>query len=75
MFYLNILFPFCFEGLFIINIFVIFLQSDVMDQNLLNFLPEQEHSEVYKILSSHMLMVDSSSSSYFKCECYFSCCP
>lgn len=28
-------------------------QSDLVDQNLLNFLPEGEHSEVYKALSSH----------------------
>lgn len=28
-------------------------QSDLVDQNLLNFLPEVEHSEVYKALSSH----------------------
>ncbi|XP_041947419.1 clock circadian regulator b isoform X9 [Alosa sapidissima] len=29
------------------------LPSDLVDQNLLNFLPEGEHSEVYKALSSH----------------------
>ncbi|XP_066475054.1 neuronal PAS domain-containing protein 2 isoform X2 [Tiliqua scincoides] len=44
------------------------LPSDVMDQNLLNFLPEQEHSDVYKILSSHMLLVDSASSDYRKSD-------
>lgn len=44
------------------------LPSDVMDQNLLNFLPEQEHSEVYKMLSSHMLMTDSPSPEYFKSD-------
>lgn len=44
------------------------LQSDVMDQNLLNFLPEQEHSEVYKILSSHMLVTDSPSPEFLKCK-------
>ena len=43
-------------------------QSDVMDQNLLNFLPEQEHSEVYKMLSSHMLVTDSPSPEYLKCK-------
>ncbi|KAI4546822.1 hypothetical protein MG293_003377 [Ovis ammon polii] len=42
------------------------LPSDVMDQNLLNFLPEQEHSEVYKMLSSHMLMTDAPSPEYLK---------
>ncbi|XP_016859706.2 neuronal PAS domain-containing protein 2 isoform X10 [Homo sapiens] len=44
------------------------LPSDVMDQNLLNFLPEQEHSEVYKILSSHMLVTDSPSPEYLKSD-------
>lgn len=33
-------------------------QSDMVDQNILNFLPEREHGEVYKLLSSHMLMTD-----------------
>uniref|UniRef100_A0A8C5Y0J3 Neuronal PAS domain protein 2 n=1 Tax=Microcebus murinus TaxID=30608 RepID=A0A8C5Y0J3_MICMU len=44
------------------------LPSDVMDQNLLNFLPEQEHSEVYKMLSSHMLVSDSPSPEYLKSD-------
>nr|XP_005283309.1 neuronal PAS domain-containing protein 2 isoform X2 [Chrysemys picta bellii] len=44
------------------------LPCDVMDQNLLNFLPEQEHSEVYKILSSRMLMADSASSDSLKTD-------
>ena len=44
------------------------LPADVMDQNLLNFLPEQEHSEVYKILSSHMLVTDSPSPEFLKCK-------
>lgn len=48
-----------------------FLQSDVMDQNLLNFLPEQEHSEVYKMLSSHMLVTDSPSPEFLKCKFTF----
>ncbi|XP_062934274.1 neuronal PAS domain-containing protein 2 isoform X3 [Cynocephalus volans] len=39
-----------------------------MDQNLLNFLPEQEHSEVYKMLSSHMLVTDSPSPEYLKSD-------
>ena len=46
-------------------------QSDVMDQNLLNFLPEQEHSEVYKMLSSHMLVTDAPSPEYLKCKFNF----
>ncbi|XP_049712338.1 neuronal PAS domain-containing protein 2 isoform X3 [Elephas maximus indicus] len=44
------------------------LPSDVMDQNLLNFLPEQEHSEVYKMLSSHMLLADPSSPEHCKSD-------
>nr|AAI09167.1 Neuronal PAS domain protein 2 [Mus musculus] len=44
------------------------LPADVMDQNLLNFLPEQEHSEVYKILSSHMLVTDSPSPEFLKSD-------
>uniref|UniRef100_A0A8C5M9Q2 Neuronal PAS domain protein 2 n=1 Tax=Leptobrachium leishanense TaxID=445787 RepID=A0A8C5M9Q2_9ANUR len=35
------------------------LESDILDQNLLNFLPEQEHSDIYKILSSRMPASDS----------------
>ncbi|XP_038631444.1 neuronal PAS domain-containing protein 2-like isoform X2 [Scyliorhinus canicula] len=34
------------------------LPSDLVDQNILNFLPEQEHAEVYKLLSNQMLMTD-----------------
>ncbi|XP_062982330.1 neuronal PAS domain-containing protein 2 isoform X2 [Elgaria multicarinata webbii] len=44
------------------------LPSDVMDQNLLKFLPEQEHSDIYKILSSHMLLMDTVSSDYLKSD-------
>nr|XP_020661283.1 neuronal PAS domain-containing protein 2 isoform X3 [Pogona vitticeps] len=44
------------------------LPSDVMDQNLLDFLPEQEHSDIYKILSSHMLLMDTVSSDYLKSD-------
>ncbi|KAK2512661.1 hypothetical protein Q9966_016327, partial [Columba livia] len=44
------------------------LPCDVLDQNLLNFLPEQEHSEIYKMLSSCMLMTDSTSSDYLKTD-------
>jgi len=35
-------------------------QSDMVDQNILNFLPEREHGEVYKLLSSHMLLAEPS---------------
>ncbi|KAM8977436.1 neuronal PAS domain-containing protein 2 [Pelodytes ibericus] len=44
------------------------LPSDIMDQNLLNFLPEQEHSEIYKILSSHILVTDSSSQNHLNSD-------
>ncbi|XP_017939447.1 neuronal PAS domain-containing protein 2 [Manacus vitellinus] len=44
------------------------LPCDVLDQNLLNFLPEQEHSEIYKMLSSCMLMTDSASPDYLKTD-------
>ncbi|XP_018409615.1 PREDICTED: neuronal PAS domain-containing protein 2 [Nanorana parkeri] len=44
------------------------LPSDIMDQNLLNFLPEQEHSDIYKILSSHMLVTDSASLNYLNSD-------
>lgn len=33
-------------------------QSDLVDQNILNFLPEREQSEVYKLLSPHVLMTE-----------------
>ncbi|KAJ8000526.1 hypothetical protein DPEC_G00181030 [Dallia pectoralis] len=29
------------------------LPSDLLDQNLLNFLPQNEHSNIYKVLSTH----------------------
>lgn len=35
-------------------------QSDMVDQNILNFLPERQHEEVYKLLSSHMLLTEPS---------------
>ncbi|XP_065412774.1 circadian clock protein PASD1 isoform X4 [Chrysemys picta bellii] len=34
------------------------LPSDLVDQNILNFLPEREQSDVYKLLSPHVLMTD-----------------
>jgi len=40
------------------HLFLFLHQSDMVDQNILNFLPEREHGEVYKLLSSHMLMTD-----------------
>ncbi|XP_078268045.1 circadian locomoter output cycles protein kaput-like [Rhinoraja longicauda] len=34
------------------------LPSDLVEQNILNFLPEQEHAEVFKLLTNQMLMTD-----------------
>ncbi|XP_048388578.2 neuronal PAS domain-containing protein 2-like isoform X2 [Stegostoma tigrinum] len=51
------------------------LPSDVIDQNLLNFLPEQEHEEIFKLLSSHTLVTDAVLPDYLNSEnCFeFSC--
>ncbi|XP_059409859.1 circadian locomoter output cycles protein kaput-like isoform X3 [Carassius carassius] len=43
------------------------LPSDLVDQNLLNFLPVGEHKEVYKVLSSHP-DIENLNSDYFKCK-------
>ncbi|XP_042197948.1 circadian locomoter output cycles protein kaput isoform X2 [Callorhinchus milii] len=40
------------------------LPSELLDQNLLNFLPELEHSDVYKFLSVQMLENDSLTTDY-----------
>ncbi|CAM9243690.1 unnamed protein product, partial [Lampetra fluviatilis] len=37
--------------------------SDLVDQNLLNFLPDREHAEVYRRLSTHVLHLVSTTSS------------
>ncbi|XP_067239763.1 circadian locomoter output cycles protein kaput isoform X2 [Chanodichthys erythropterus] len=42
------------------------LPSDLVDQNLLNFLPRGEHSEVYKALSTHMLEGETLTPDYLK---------
>uniref|UniRef100_A0AAR2M1V8 Neuronal PAS domain protein 2 n=1 Tax=Pygocentrus nattereri TaxID=42514 RepID=A0AAR2M1V8_PYGNA len=42
------------------------LPSDMVDQNILNFLPEREHAEVYKLLSSHLLMSDPITTDYLE---------
>ncbi|KAM7012476.1 circadian locomoter output cycles protein kaput isoform 3-T3 [Tautogolabrus adspersus] len=42
------------------------LPSDLVDQNLLNFLPKGEQSEVYKALSSHVLEGETLSPEYLK---------
>lgn len=49
--------------------FALLLQSDMVDQNILNFLPEREHGEVYKLLSSHMLMTDPVAADFLDSEC------
>lgn len=41
-------------------------QSDLVDQNLLNFLPAGEHSEVYKALSSHIMEGETLTPEYLK---------
>ncbi|XP_058522644.1 circadian locomoter output cycles protein kaput, partial [Ochotona princeps] len=42
------------------------LPSDLVDQSIFNFMPEGEHSEVYKILSTHLLESDSLTPEYLK---------
>ncbi|XP_064005367.1 circadian locomoter output cycles protein kaput isoform X3 [Pogoniulus pusillus] len=42
------------------------LPSDLVDQSVFNFIPEGEHSEIYKILSSHLLESDSLTPEYLK---------
>ncbi|XP_058048439.1 circadian locomoter output cycles protein kaput isoform X3 [Ahaetulla prasina] len=42
------------------------LPSDLVDQSIFNFVPEGEHSEVYKILSTHLLESDSLTPEYLK---------
>ncbi|KAK2115756.1 hypothetical protein P7K49_006382 [Saguinus oedipus] len=42
--------------------------SDLVDQSIFNFIPEGEHSEVYKILSTHLLESDSLTPEYLKCR-------
>ncbi|KYO32838.1 hypothetical protein Y1Q_0009417 [Alligator mississippiensis] len=42
--------------------------SDLVDQNILNFLPEREQSDVYKLLSSHVLMTDPVATDFLHAE-------
>ncbi|PKU40314.1 neuronal pas hypothetical protein [Limosa lapponica baueri] len=44
------------------------LESDLVDQNILNFLPEREQSEVYKLLSPHVLMTDPVAADFLNAE-------
>ncbi|XP_056395674.1 circadian clock protein PASD1 isoform X2 [Hyla sarda] len=41
------------------------LPSDLVDQNILNFLPEREHGEVYKMLAPHILMTEPITPEFF----------
>uniref|UniRef100_A0A8C7WGV4 Neuronal PAS domain protein 2 n=1 Tax=Oncorhynchus mykiss TaxID=8022 RepID=A0A8C7WGV4_ONCMY len=50
------------------------LPSDMVDQNILNFLPEREHGEVYKLLSSHMLMTDPISADFLDSKTHIEFC-
>uniref|UniRef100_A0A8C6P335 Neuronal PAS domain protein 2 n=1 Tax=Nothobranchius furzeri TaxID=105023 RepID=A0A8C6P335_NOTFU len=50
------------------------LPSDMVDQNILNFLPEREHGEVYKLLSSHMLMTDPIAADFLDSESHIEFC-
>ncbi|XP_067112929.1 neuronal PAS domain-containing protein 2 isoform X2 [Osmerus mordax] len=50
------------------------LPSDMVDQNILNFLPELEHGEVYKLLSSHMLMTDPLAADFLDSESHVEFC-
>ncbi|KAM9796815.1 circadian locomoter output cycles protein kaput isoform X5 [Syngnathus typhle] len=42
------------------------LPCDLVDQNLLNFLPRREHSDVYKLLSSHVAEGETLTPEYLK---------
>ncbi|KAM8954042.1 circadian clock protein PASD1 [Pelodytes ibericus] len=44
------------------------LPSDLVDQNILNFLPEREHGEVYKLLAPHILMTEPITPDFFNNE-------
>ncbi|XP_037124857.1 neuronal PAS domain-containing protein 2 isoform X1 [Syngnathus acus] len=50
------------------------LPSDMVDQNILNFLPEREHAEVYKLLSSNMLMTDPIAADFLNSEAHVEFC-
>ncbi|KAF7688979.1 hypothetical protein HF521_013786 [Silurus meridionalis] len=42
------------------------LPSDMVDQSILNFLPEREHAEVYKLLSANLLTSDPISTDFLE---------
>ncbi|KAM7394170.1 hypothetical protein PAMP_020987 [Pampus punctatissimus] len=50
------------------------LPADLVDQNLLNFLPVGEHSEVYKALSTHPTDQEDLNADYLKTKSYMEFC-
>ncbi|XP_061090207.1 neuronal PAS domain-containing protein 2-like isoform X1 [Conger conger] len=50
------------------------LPSDMVDQNILNFLPDGEHGDVYKLLSSHAHMTDPVSAHILENETHIEFC-
>ncbi|XP_061658447.1 neuronal PAS domain-containing protein 2 isoform X2 [Syngnathoides biaculeatus] len=50
------------------------LPSDMVDQNILNFIPEREHGEVYKLLSSHLLLTDPVAADFLAREAHVEFC-
>uniref|UniRef100_A0A669AVH1 Circadian locomoter output cycles protein kaput n=1 Tax=Oreochromis niloticus TaxID=8128 RepID=A0A669AVH1_ORENI len=50
------------------------LPADLVDQNLLNFLPVGEHSEVYKALSTHPSELENLSTDYLKSKNHMEFC-
>uniref|UniRef100_A0A672ZA36 Circadian locomoter output cycles protein kaput n=1 Tax=Sphaeramia orbicularis TaxID=375764 RepID=A0A672ZA36_9TELE len=50
------------------------LPADLVDQNLLNFLPIGEHSDVYKALSTHPTEAESLTSDYLKTKNHMEFC-
>ncbi|KAM7419133.1 hypothetical protein PAMA_016314 [Pampus argenteus] len=50
------------------------LPADLVDQNLLNFLPVGEHSEVYKALSTHPTEQEDLNADYLKTKSYMEFC-
>uniref|UniRef100_A0A7N8XG16 Circadian locomoter output cycles protein kaput n=1 Tax=Mastacembelus armatus TaxID=205130 RepID=A0A7N8XG16_9TELE len=50
------------------------LPADLVDQNLLNFLPVGEHSDVYKALSTHPTDPESLTSDYLKSKTHMEFC-
>ncbi|KAJ1197936.1 hypothetical protein NDU88_001780 [Pleurodeles waltl] len=44
------------------------LPSDLVDQNILNFLPEREQGEVYKLLAPHMFVTDPATTDFLNTE-------